>query len=66
VVANASCLLELDVRREFLASLDRSHCDCLVGCVEVRMSCMFVWYGIAGRKSSLEGRRYELGHCFDV
>lgn len=28
---DAVCLLELDVRRELLASLDRSHCDCLVG-----------------------------------
>jgi hypothetical protein len=44
VTVNASCLLELDVRRELLASLDRSHCDCLVGCVGWKMSCLFVWY----------------------
>lgn len=29
--SDAGCLLELDVRRELLASLDGSHCDCLVG-----------------------------------
>jgi hypothetical protein len=27
----AGCLLELDVRGELVASLDGSHCDCLVG-----------------------------------
>jgi hypothetical protein len=40
VIVNACCLLELDVRRELLASLDRSHCDCVVGCVRWRMSCL--------------------------
>jgi hypothetical protein len=58
VTVNASCLLELDVRRELLASLDRSHYDCSVGFVRWKMGCLC---GIAERKLSLEGRRYERG-----